>query len=238
MAASKNSNENHTPMMRQYHKIKMEHPDLLLFFRLGDFYEMFFEDAVTGSRELEITLTSRNNDRSGNPIPMCGIPYHAAENYLTRLLKKGFKVAICEQVEDPRQAKGIVRREVTRILTPGTTIEKGLLDSKENNYLGCLEDQDGVISAAFLDVSTGEFLAVEFSGNEAWLKTEQELYQFQPREILLAEGSAQRLEPVLKKILGPLAVYTPIPDWVFHEDYSRRLLLQQFKVSNLDGFGI
>ena len=238
MAASKNSNEHHTPMMRQYHKIKMEHPDLLLFFRLGDFYEMFFEDAVTGSRELEITLTSRNNDRSGNPIPMCGIPYHAAENYLTRLLKKGFKVAICEQVEDPRQAKGIVRREVTRILTPGTTIEKGLLDSKENNYLGCLEDKDGIISAAFLDVSTGEFLAVEFSGEEAWIKTEQELYQFQPREILLAEGSAKRLEPVLKKILGPLAVYTPIPDWVFHEDYSRRLLLQQFKVSNLDGFGI
>lgn len=224
--------------MRQYHKIKMEHPDLLLFFRLGDFYEMFFEDAVTGSRELEITLTSRNNDHSGNPIPMCGIPYHAAETYLTKLLKKGLKVAICEQVEDPRQARGIVRREVTRILTPGTTIEKGLLDSKENNYLGCLAEDDGTIAAAFLDVSTGEFLAVEFGGDEAWAKIEHELYQFQPREILLAESSINTMEPVLKKLLGPLAVYTPVPDWVFHVDYSRRLLLQQFRVSNLEGFGI
>jgi DNA mismatch repair protein MutS len=236
MAANKI--ENHTPMMRQYHKIKMDNPDLLLFFRCGDFYEMFFEDAITGSRELEITLTSRNNDRSGNPIPMCGIPYHAAETYLTKLLKKGLKVAICEQVEDPRQAKGIVRREVTRILTPGTTIEKGLLDSKENNYLGCLAEQDGTVAAAFLDVSTGDFFAVEFSGDKAWTKIEQELYQFQPREILLAEKSLDKLEPVLKKLLGPLAVYTPVPDWVFHPDYSRRLLLQQFRVSNLDGFGI
>ncbi len=238
MTASKNTPINHTPMMRQHHKIKMEHPDLLLFFRCGDFYEMFFEDAITGSRELEITLTSRNNDRSGNPIPMCGIPYHAAETYLTRLLKKGFKVAICDQVEDPRVAKGIVKREVTRILTPGTTIEKGLLDSKENNYLGCLAENDGTVAAAFLDVSTGEFMAVEYSGADAWAKVEQELYQFQPREILLAESSMATLEPVLKKLLGPLAVYTPIPEWVFHPDYSRRLLLQQFKVSSLEGFGI
>jgi DNA mismatch repair protein MutS len=238
MIASNNTSTSHTPMMRQYHKIKMEHPDLLLFFRLGDFYEMFFEDAITGSRELEITLTSRNNDRSGNPIPMCGIPYHAAENYLTRLLKKGFKVAICEQVEDPRTAKGIVKREVTRILTPGTTIEKGLLDSKENNYLGCLTENDDFVAAAFLDVSTGEFLAVEYSGDDAWAKIEQELYQFQPREILLPENSAALLEPVIKKMLGPLAVYTPVPEWVLHPDYSRRLLLQQFRVSNLEGFGI
>ena len=238
MTASKNTTVNHTPMMRQHHKIKMEHPDLLLFFRCGDFYEMFFEDAVTGSKELEITLTSRNNDRSGNPIPMCGIPYHAAETYLTRLLKKGFKVAICDQVEDPKLAKGIVKREVTRILTPGTTIEKGLLDSKENNYLGCLTENDGYVSAAFLDVSTGEFLAVEYSGDDAWAKIEQELYQFQPREILLAENSMNSLEPVIKKLLGPLAVYTPVPEWVLHPDYARRLLLQQFKVSSLEGFGV
>lgn len=238
MAAGKTKDQNHTPMMRQYHKIKMEHPDLLLFFRLGDFYEMFFEDAVTGSRELEITLTSRNNDRSGNPIPMCGIPYHAAENYLTRLLKKGYKVAICEQVEDPRQAKGIVKREVTRILTPGTTIEKGLLDSKENNYIACLSAGGETVTSGFLDVSTGEFMGVEFEGPEAWARIEQELYQFQPREILLPEESHEELEPRLKKMLGPLAVYTPVPGWVFHPDYARRLLLQQFKVSNLDGFGI
>jgi DNA mismatch repair protein MutS len=146
--------ENLSPMMRQYHDIKREHPGMLLFFRLGDFYEMFYEDAVLASRELEITLTSRNRDRTGDPIPMCGVPHHSVNNYLARLIRKGHKVAICEQTEDPRQVKGIVRREVTRIVTPGTAIEEGLLDSRENNFIaGLVETQEGV-GASFLDLST------------------------------------------------------------------------------------
>ncbi|HXK60841.1 MAG TPA: DNA mismatch repair protein MutS, partial [Acidobacteriota bacterium] len=139
-----------TPMMRQYHQIKKEHPEVLLMFRLGDFYEMFFEDAVVGSRELEITLTSRNTDRAGKPIPMCGVPHHAINGYLARLVKKGYRVAICEQVEDPRKAKGLVRREVTRIVSPGTAIEDAILDSRENNYIAAVLPQGDRLGAAFL----------------------------------------------------------------------------------------
>ena len=157
-----------TPMMRQYHRIKMEHPDLLLFFRMGDFYEMFYEDAVIGSRELEITLTSRNKDRDGSPIPMCGFPHHSISGYLNKLLKKGLKVAICDQVEDPKLAKGIVRREVTRILTPGTAVEEGVLDSKNHNFIAGVFLTDESSAGAFLDVSTGEFWAVEFEGQTAF----------------------------------------------------------------------
>src|SRR6266545_2633902 len=126
-----------TPLMRQYHAIKQQVPNALLMFRLGDFYELFFDDAVTASRELEITLTSRNKEKGAN-IPMCGVPYHAAESYIARLIQRGYRVAICDQVEDPRFAKKLVKREVTRILTPGTAMDPNLVRSHENNYLAAV----------------------------------------------------------------------------------------------------
>jgi len=227
-----------TPMMRQYHRIKLEHPDMLLFFRLGDFYEMFFEDAVIGSRELEITLTSRNNDRQGNPIPMCGIPHHAMTNYVTRLLKKGLKVAICEQVEDPKQAKGIVKREVTRILTPGTAVEEGVLEARENNYIASIYEYDGRCAASFMDVSTGEFWVSEHAGREGEEGLGHQLFQFQPREVLTSESAAEAIRTRFAQVLGSSVVFTEQPDWVYNQDYSHRQLLQHFKVAGLEGFGL
>src|SRR5437764_10037381 len=149
-----------TPLMRQYAAIKKEHPQTLLFFRLGDFYELFFEDAILASRELQITLTSRNKEK-GKDIPMCGVPYHAAENYIARLIRKGFKVAICDQVEDPKLAKKLVRREVTRVVTPGTAADSSL-GSEENNFLAAVAAVGNSVGFAALDISTGEFRATEF----------------------------------------------------------------------------
>jgi DNA mismatch repair protein MutS len=230
--------ENLSPMMRQYHDIKRKHPGMLLFFRLGDFYEMFFEDAILASRELEITLTSRNRDRTGDPIPMCGVPHHAVNNYLARLVGKGHKVALCEQTEDPRQVKGIVRREVTRIVTPGTTIEEGLLDSKENNFIaGLVETQDRV-GASFLDLSTGEFLLSEFSGTQAWSEMQQELVHFQPRELILSAEHQEQLSGQIPADLRDRTVRTPQSQWTFNLDYCKRILLEHFQVSTLDGFGL
>jgi DNA mismatch repair protein MutS len=176
-----------TPLMRQYAAIKKQHPNALLFFRLGDFYELFFEDAVVAARELQITLTSRNKEKD-QAIPMCGVPYHAAENYLSKLLRKGFKVAICEQMEDPRLAKKLVRREVTRVLTPGTALD-GSISSEENNFLAALArasspGSGGAVGLAALDLSTGEFRATEFRGPEAERRIMEELQQLRPREIL------------------------------------------------------
>src|SRR3989304_3339784 len=156
-----------TPMMRQYHAVKQETPDALLFFRLGDFYELFFEDAVTASRELEITLTARNKDRE-NPVPMCGVPYHAADGYIARLLRKGFKVAICDQVEAPQKGVKLVRREVTRVITPGTVTDSSILNPGENNFLLAITEHGEQLGSAFLDVSTGDFRAAEFAGPEPW----------------------------------------------------------------------
>ena len=225
-----------TPMMRQYHEIKRENPGMLLFFRLGDFYEMFYEDAVVASRELEITLTSRNKDGSGSPIPMCGVPHHAVDNYLARLIKKGFKVAMCEQAEDPSQAQGIVRREVTRIVTPGTVIEESLLDSKENNFVAGLFATDQKVGASFLDLSTGEFMLAEFSGSEAWAQMEQELAHFHPKELVIPETDREVLHSRIKG--DHKAVQTPQSDWTFNLDYCRRILLEHFQVATLEGFGV
>ncbi len=176
-----------TPLMRQYAAIKKQHPNALLFFRLGDFYELFFEDAVVAARELQITLTSRNKEKD-QAIPMCGVPYHAAENYLSKLLRKGFKVAICEQMEDPRLAKKLVRREVTRVLTPGTALDSSV-GSEENNFLAALAratspGSGGAVGLAALDLSTGEFRATEFRGPEAERRIVEELQQLRPREVL------------------------------------------------------
>src|SRR5947209_8918848 len=171
-----------TPLMRQYAAIKKQHPNALLFFRLGDFYELFFDDAVVAARELQITLTSRNKEKD-QAIPMCGVPYHAAENYLSKLLRKGFKVAICEQMEDPRLAKTLVRREVTRVLTPGTALDS-TIGSEENNFLAALARVEGTVGLAALDLSTGEFRATEFTGDEAETRVLDELNQLRPRERL------------------------------------------------------
>ena len=225
-------------MMKQYHEIKRQNPGVLLFFRLGDFYEMFFEDAVLASQALEITLTSRNNDGKGKPIPMCGVPHHAVKSYLARLIKQGHKVALCEQVEDPRLAKGIVRREVMRVVTPGTVIEEEVLESKENNYLASLCASEGRAAASFLDVSTGEFWVSEFSGPRAWDQIEGELRHFHPQEIVLPQGAEADLMNRLSRETQESCVRTPREDWIFDVDYSRRILLEHFQVSTLEGFGL
>src|SRR5437588_1439002 len=149
-----------TPLMRQYNSIKEQVPNALLMFRLGDFYELFYEDAVTAARELEITLTARNKEK-GDAIPMCGVPYHAAEGYISRLIQKGHRVAICDQMEDPRLAKKLVKREVTRIVTPGTAMDANLVRSRENNYLAAVSRGDGRSGVAHVDLSTGEFRVTE-----------------------------------------------------------------------------
>src|SRR5207253_6265149 len=158
---------NPTPMLRQYQELKQQHPGTLLFFRLGDFYELFFEDAVTGARELQITLTARHKER-GDPIPMCGVPHHSAANYIAKLVRKGYRVAICEQTEAPSKAQKLVRREVARIVTPGTPIDPQLLEARETIYLAAVCAHGETAGAAFLDISTGEFRATQTSGDEAW----------------------------------------------------------------------
>ena len=154
-----------TPLMRQYHGIKQQVPNTLLMFRLGDFYELFYDDAVTAARELEITLTARNKEK-GQPIPMCGVPYHASENYIARLIQKGYRVAICDQMEVPSAATKLVRREVTRIVTPGTAMNAQVLRSHENNYLAAVMSSNGRAGIAHVDLSTGEFRATEIDAAE------------------------------------------------------------------------
>jgi DNA mismatch repair protein MutS len=178
-----------TPLMRQYAAVKKEHPTALLFFRLGDFYELFFDDAIVAAKELQITLTSRNKEK-GIAVPMCGVPHHAAEGYIGKLIRKGFKVAICEQMEDARLAKKLVRREVTRVVTPGTAADSSL-GSEENNFLAALAQVGERVGFAALDLSTGEFRATEFSGEGALRRVQDELEQLRPKELLY--GSAAPL---------------------------------------------
>src|SRR6266536_246334 len=173
--------------MRQYAAIKKDHPTALLLFRLGDFYELFFEDAVVAARELQITLTSRNKEK-GVKIPMCGVPYHSAEGYIAKLIRRGFKVAICEQMEDPRLAKKLVRREVTRVVTPGTAADSSL-SSEENNFLAAVASLEDRVGFAALDLSTGEFRATEFSGEDAARRIQEELAQLRPREVLYGSSA-------------------------------------------------
>ncbi|UCF03777.1 MAG: DNA mismatch repair protein MutS, partial [Deltaproteobacteria bacterium] len=168
-----------TPMIQQYLEIKESHQDAILFYRMGDFYEMFFEDAIVASRELEITLTSRDK-QAEDPIPMCGVPHHAAETYIANLLEKGHKVALCEQVEDPRQAKGLVRREVVRVVTPGTVLDS--LESKSPNYLAATHWAGENCGLAFLDLSTADFRMTQ-TESLAWLL--EELGRIEPRELLV-----------------------------------------------------
>ncbi len=220
--------------MRQYAAAKAKHPDALLFFRLGDFYELFFEDAKTASRELQITLTARDKERA---IPMCGVPYHAAEQYIARLLRAGYRVALCEQLEDPKTAKTIVRREVTRVLTPGTTIDPSLA-SDQTNYLAALSHIGGTLGLALLDNSTGDFRAVEFHGPQAASHCRDELYRATPAEILLpAELPGATGHEELERCLAACTVST-LDAWVWTGDYAIPLLQTHFGTRDLAGFGL
>ncbi len=175
--------------MKQYLEIKELHSDAILFFRLGDFYEMFFEDAKVAAKELEIVLTSRDTD-----VPMCGVPHHAATNYIAKLVDKGYKVAICEQVEDPKTAKGIVKREVVQVITKGTILENSILDEASPNYLAALYDLDQVYGLAYIDITTGDFWVTEFTDNNFMQNLNSELLRINPAECLVPKWSKFALE--------------------------------------------
>ena len=250
-----------TPLMRQYAAVKKEHPTALLFFRLGDFYELFFDDAVVASKELQITLTSRNKEK-GMAIPMCGVPYHAAEGYIGKLIRRGFKVAICEQMEDASLAKKLVRREVTRVVTPGTAADSSL-GSDENNFLAAIAQVGDRVGFAALDLSTGEFRATEFSGEGALRRVQEELEQLRPKELLYGSAaplfeSAGAVKETCRASLGRTAgggcphmvhlhslgrlgltcTETPLDDWIFAPDHAIPLLENHFGVLSLEGFGL
>jgi DNA mismatch repair protein MutS len=227
-----------TPLMRQYQSIKKQYPHALLFFRLGDFYELFYEDAVTAARELQITLTARHRER-GTPVPMCGVPYHAAESYIARLIRKGYKVAICDQVEDPRLAKKLVQREVVRVVTPGTAVDATVLEPKENNYLvACLASRrNDAVGLAYADLSTGEFRATEIASTNAIERLAEELQYLGPREVIRPQ--AADFTARCRRDGWQLSfVETPLDDWIFASDYGERLLREQFGVVTLEGFGL
>ncbi|HUS07529.1 MAG TPA: DNA mismatch repair protein MutS [Bryobacteraceae bacterium] len=209
--------------MRQYHSIKQQVPQALLMFRLGDFYELFYEDAVTAARELEITLTSRNKEKD-QAIPMCGVPHHAAEGYIARLIQRGYRVAVCEQTEDPRFAKKLVRREITRIVTPGTATEANLLRSHENNYLAAVATHGGRAGLAHVDISTGEFRVTEMAMDEVLAALEN----LNAREVLLPEETK----------LDISCLRTPLDSWIFDYDHAERSLREHFKLLSLDGCGL
>ena len=246
-----------TPLMRQYAAVKQEHPTALLFFRLGDFYELFFDDAIVAAKELQITLTSRNKEK-GIAVPMCGVPHHAAENYIGKLIRKGFKVAICEQMEDPRLARKqsgtkLVRREVTRVVTPGTAVDSSL-GSEENNFLAAIAQAGERVGFAALDLSTGEFRATEFSGDDALRRVQDELEQLRPKELLYGSAAplfdarrsdARRSEAgsgpgqgAQLRTPGAACTETPLDDWIFAVDHAIPLLENHFGVLSLEGFGL
>ena len=223
-----------TPMMKQYMETKSQYQDCILFYRLGDFYEMFFEDALTASRELEITLTGKNCGQE-EKAPMCGVPYHAVEGYLNRLVAKGYKVAICEQVEDPKTTKGIVKREVVRIVTPGTNLDTQALDETKNNYIMCIvyiEDRYGVSVA---DISTGDYFVTEIPDSAKLL---DEIYRFSPSEIICNEAfymSGVDMDG-MKDRLG-ITIYS-LESWYFDDEVCRKKLLEHFEVSSFAGLGL
>ncbi len=248
-----------TPAMRQYRAAKEAHPDALLFFRMGDFYELFFADAVTASRELQLTLTARDKQKA---VPMCGVPYHAGDAYVQRLLRRGYRVAICEQMEDPKLAKGVVRREVTRVLSPGTAVDAGL-DGGQSCWLAAVAKGTGragesSVGVAFLDVSTGDFRATEYRGTRAEMLAMDELGRMRPVELLVAdEGefgetsgagqprtgrlrleSGQRAEGGVPEGLESVRTWTRLEAYLFHPEHATPALLQQMHVATLDGMGL
>lgn len=223
-----------SPMMAHYLETKKQYPDCILFYRLGDFYEMFFEDAKTASRELEITLTGKECGLEER-APMCGVPYHAVDNYLNRLVQKGYKVAIAEQMEDPKTAKGLVKREVIRVVTPGTITSSQALEESKNNYLMGIVYMDGVFGISSADISTGDYLVTEVRSERTLL---DEIYKFSPSEIICNEAfymSGIDLEELKNRLH---AVVTALENRFFSDDSCRKLLREHFHVNHLDGLGI
>ena len=233
--------------MRQYLDAKRQYRDAIVFFRMGDFYEMFYEDALTAARALDITLTSRSKDAGGGAIPMCGVPYHAADTYLTRLVQKGFRVAICEQVEDPKKATGLVRREVVRVVSPGTFIETRYLEDREPTFLMGLVAQPGSLTKsrgagaagarfgmALLDVSTGEFTATGYRGDTGRQALADDVAMLRPREVLLSSES--ELRALLPDSPAPLV--TTVEPWLFDVERAREALTTQLDTAGLEGFGL
>jgi DNA mismatch repair protein MutS len=225
-----------TPFMRQWTAAKRENPDALLFFRMGDFYELFYDDAVIASRELQLTLTARDRERQ---VPMCGVPYHSVENYLTRLLRRGFRIAICDQMEDPKLTKKIVRREVTRVLSPGTALDAAL-GQEQNNYLAAYLESgppnQPACAIALLDVSTGEFRTAEFGGSEARQQAIEELLLANPSEVLLPASA--EVPSGLERVGDRISARTRLEDWVWTRDFAVPLVERQLQVRSLEAFGL
>ena len=223
-----------TPFMRQWAAAKHQNPDALVFFRMGDFYELFYDDAAVASRELQLTLTARDKERN---IPMCGVPYHAVEQYVTRLLRKGYRIALCDQMEDPKLTKKLVKREVTRVLTPGTALDAGL-GQEQNNFLASLWEDVGksgrerVCAVALLDVSTGEFRTMEFRGEHARAQAMDELLLASPSEVLMATSAEAPAQ------LERIPARTRVEDWVWTREYAVPLVERQLNVRSLEGFGL
>ncbi len=226
-----------TPMMRQYLETKRAHQDKILFFRLGDFYEMFFEDAKTAAKALNLTLTSRGTHEDGR-VPMAGIPYHAADNYIARLLKAGHSIAICDQTEDPALAKGLVKREVTRVVTPGTVLSSSMLDDRANNYLVSLSQSADAIGLAIVDVSTGEFKTCQAKGEGRFSALHDELAKFNPSELLLPQGFPTAGDHAVLLSAAPNAKRTRLEDWKFSLEEATREIQEHFHVKTLEGFGL
>ncbi len=220
----KQNPEEHTPAMQQYLHVKAEYPDMLLFFRMGDFYELFFEDAERAARLLDITLTSRSKT-GGKSIPMAGVPFHAIENYLAKLVRQGESAVICEQVGDPATSKGLVERQVTRIITPGTLTDEALLDERQESLLGAVHSVEDLIGIAMLDLASGRFTLIEVQGQALFLS---ELERLRPAELLISEDYRLTL---------PKIAFRKQPPWYFELDTARRLLTQQFGTRDLSGFG-
>jgi len=235
--------------MRQYLDAKQQHRDAILLFRMGDFYEMFYEDALVAARTLEITLTSRSKDANGGGIPMCGVPFHAVDGYIARLVKRGFRVAICDQVEDPRKAKGVVKREVVRVVSPGTLTDANYLDAREPAFLMAVYQTPGskptmsgsrgnVIGVALLDLSTGEFNAAEYAGADGLQALADELALLRPREIVVPAGDNGAAAASVPPVLASGLPITPIDGWSFELASAQKTLLDQLRAGGLEGFGL
>ncbi|NTV81417.1 MAG: DNA mismatch repair protein MutS, partial [Candidatus Aminicenantes bacterium] len=220
-----------TPMMEQYFRIKELHRDALLFFRLGDFYEMFYEDAKVAAPVLDIALTSRQK------VPMCGVPYHAIASYLPKLLRQGFKVAICEQVEDPKAAKGVVRREVIKVLTPGTAVEVETEEAKEGTFIASLALEDAGWGLALVDLAAGEVRTLEGTWPEAKVLAD-ELFKASPKEVLYPEGADEALRRVLPADGEAGASLSPAEGWLFDPPQAARVVLGHFGARSLAAFGL